>query len=74
VVDEDGVLNTETTEKTFQHGSDRVNENVENEKLVYGENCVLHVEIICDLIQEESHKDLKTDALKDRYQNLEKEY
>lgn len=36
------VLDTETSEESFQHGSNRVKENVEDEKLVHGQNGLLH--------------------------------
>lgn len=68
------VLDSKTPEETFQHGSDGVEENVEDEQLVHCQNCVLHVEIVSDFIKEESHEYLKTDTLENRYQNLEEQH
>lgn len=63
VIDDYAVLDTEASKETFQHGSDRVKENVEDEQLVHGQNGVLHVQVVSDFVNEVSHEDLKTHAL-----------
>ena len=50
VVWDHAVLDTEPSKEAFQHDSNRVKENVEDPKLVYRQNGILHVHVLCDLV------------------------
>lgn len=63
MIDNYAILDTKASEESFQHGSDWVEENVEDEQLVHGQDRILHVQVVSDLVQEHSHEHLKSEAL-----------
>lgn len=71
VVRQHAVLDTESSQEALQHGSDVVQENVEDPELIHRQDRVLHVHVIGYRIEEESHENLKAHAQGNCEQDLD---
>jgi hypothetical protein len=74
VVWQHAVLNSKSTQETLQHGSDIVQENVEDPQLVHCQDRVLHVNVVGNCVKHESHQDLQAHALGNRQKNLHNQH
>lgn len=62
---QDVILDTETPQESFQHSSNGVEENVEDEELVNSQDCILHVDVLSDVVKCESKIKLESNAFQD---------